>query len=83
MSTSRTRRSMPGPLKFNVFGRIMVVEPVDGGWELFVLGTDGKRQRSEVVIPPFVKEHELTQYLDDIFHEMATRERPGVVPLPQ
>jgi hypothetical protein len=31
------------------------------------------------VIPDFVQEHELAQFLDDMFHEMATRERPCVI----
>ena len=73
---------MPRRLKFNVFGEIMVAEPVNGEWRLFILGNDGKRRRCDVVIPAFVKEDELAQYLDDIFHERATRERPSVVPLP-
>ena len=73
---------MPGRLKFNVFGDIMVVESVNGEWQLFILGNDGKRRRSDVAIPAFVKENEVAQYLDDIFHERATRERPSVVPLP-
>ena len=68
-------------MKFNVFGRIMIVEPKDGAWRLFVLGNDGKRSPSDIVIPDFVKEHELAQYLDDIFHERATRERPCVIRL--
>jgi hypothetical protein len=31
------------------------------------------------VIPDFVQECELVQFLDDMFHEMATRERPCVL----
>lgn len=68
-------------LKFDVFGQIMIAERASGGWRLFVLGNEGKRSPAGVVVPDFVEEHELTQYLDDLFHESATRERPRVVRL--
>ncbi len=71
-----------GRLRFNVFGEIMVAERFDSEWRLFILGNDGKRRRCDVVIPAFIKESELAQYLDDIFHERATRERPSVILLP-
>ena len=73
---------MPSPLKFDVFGKIMVAELASDGWQLFVLGADGKRSRSDIVVPDFIQEHELAQFLDDIFHEMATRERPSVFAIP-
>jgi hypothetical protein len=69
-------------LKFNVFGRIMIAEASDEGWKLFVLGSDGKRSPADVVVPHFIRESELEQFLDDVFHEMATRERPSVRRLP-
>lgn len=69
---------MPSPLKFDVFGKLMIAEPTASGWQLFTSGPEGKRSRVEIVIPDFVQEHELAQFLDDIFHEMATRERPCV-----
>ena len=72
---------MPTRHKFDVFGKIMIVEPSANGWELFVLGHDGKRSLADVVIPDFVQEYELAQYLDDLFHEMATPANPCVRPL--
>jgi hypothetical protein len=69
-------------LKFDVFGRIMVAEASDEGWKLFVLGGDGKRSPADVVVPHFIREGELEQFLDDVFHEMATRERPSVRRIP-
>jgi hypothetical protein len=65
-------------LKFDVFGRIMIAERSGHAWKLFVVGGDGKRSPADVVVPHFVRESELEQFLDDIFHEMATRERPSV-----
>lgn len=40
---------------------------------LFDLGPDGKRRRAtDVVVPDFVTEAEIDQYLADVFHESAT-----------
>lgn len=69
---------MPDRLKFDVFGRIMVAEFSGDGWRLLVAGSDGKLAPADVVVPDFIQEHELEQYLDDVFHEMATHERPRV-----
>ena len=74
---------MPSPLKFDVFGTIMVVELSAEGWQLFTASTQGKRSRvDDIVIPHFIQEHELAQFLDDMFHEMATRQRPCVTRIP-
>jgi hypothetical protein len=72
---------VPTPLRFNVFGKIMLAEKLGEGWRLLVLGVDGKRSLAGVVIPDFIQEHEVGQYLDDIFHEMATLESPNVIQL--
>jgi len=60
-------------LKFSVFGKLMAVTATESGWAVFHLGAEGKRRPSELVIPDFVVEDELCQYLADIFHESATR----------
>jgi hypothetical protein len=65
-------------LEFDVFGKIISAERTDTGWRLFVLGAEGKRSPADVVVPDFVTEHELAQYLDDIFHEWASPDRPCV-----
>ena len=75
-------RNVPSRLKFDVFGKTIVAESSDDGWQLFVLGADGKRSPSEVVVPDFIREDELEQFLDDLFHEMATRERSSVTRIP-
>ena len=59
----------------------MLAERLGEGWQLLVLGVDGKRSPAGVVIPDFVQEHEVGQYLDDIFHEMATLDHPNVIRL--
>ena len=57
---------------FNVFGRIMAIERVEGRWNSYLLGSDGKRGRIELAVPSEVTRDELSQYLYDIYHEDAT-----------
>jgi hypothetical protein len=68
-----------GRYKFNVFGRIMLAELSTTGWRLLVIGNDGKRSPAGGVVPSIVKEDELCQYIDGIYHEMATPNRPAVI----
>lgn len=66
-------------IKLDVFGRHMMAERTSTGWQLFDLGSDGKRRpATDIVIPDFIAEAEIEQYLADIFHESATRKHPGV-----
>ena len=41
-------------------------------WQAYRVGADGKRTPSGFVIPDFVEEHELAQFLEDLFHESAS-----------
>ena len=59
-------------IRFNVFGRILAIEKQGPQWRAFLVGADGKRAPAGVVIPEFVEEAELEQYLFDLFHESAT-----------
>jgi len=72
---------MSGLLKFDVYGRVMFAEQIRGRWSLFVAGVDGKRRPVQVVVPDGLRADDIAQYLDDIFHEMATPARPAVVQL--
>lgn len=69
----------PQPIRFDVFGRRMVVERRDGGWLAFYPGNDGKRRPADFVIPPDVADAELGQYLADLFHEAWSPRHPDVV----
>ena len=78
-----TRRGKPRPtfhltpmtaMRFNVFGRILAIQRTAESWQVNAVGTDGKLGPAGFVIPDFVAEHELVQYLADLFHESA---RPG------
>jgi hypothetical protein len=68
-------------VKLDVFGKHMLVERVDGGWQTHLLGADGKRSPVNVAIPAGVTEAELMQYFDDLYHEAATPRHPAVVRL--
>jgi hypothetical protein len=67
------------PLKFDVFGRVVLVTKVDRGWKAYYCGPEGKRRSAlDIVIPKGVVESELQQYLADLCHEWATSRRPEV-----
>ena len=59
-------------LGFNVFGRIYLVERKGDLWQAYALGSDGKRSPAGFVIPDFIEEGEMEQFLFDLFHESAT-----------
>lgn len=59
-------------LRFSVFGRIVVVQREAGLWQAYAVGADGKRSLAGFVIPDFIDEEEIAQYLFDLFHESAT-----------
>ena len=66
-------------LKFEVFGRQLLVERNTGGWIVLYVGSEGKhRLAHDIVIPPDVPEAELECYLADLCHEWATAERSTV-----
>ena len=62
-------------LRFNVFGRIFAVRRDGESWQVYAVGSDGKLGHAGFEIPSFIADHELEQYLADIFHESA---RPGM-----
>lgn len=64
-------RNMDGQ-GFNFFGRIFLVRREAGLWQACALGSDGKRAPAGFIIPEFVEDGELEQYLYDLFHESAT-----------
>ena len=60
-------------LKFDVFGRDVLILERDGGWEVFYLGSEGKRRPAkDITVPSNISESKMTQYLDDLCHEWAT-----------
>jgi hypothetical protein len=60
-------------LKFDVFGRDVLIVDTGGRWETFYLGSEGKRRPAkDIVVPADIEESKLIQYLDDLCHEWAT-----------
>ena len=57
--------------RFQVFRQTVQIERVGPLWQAHVLGTDGKRRPADFIVPAFVEEAELAQYLFDLFHEDA------------
>jgi len=58
--------------RFNVFGRILDLEPVSTGWRCYAVGQDGKRAPVQLAVPADLPASDLGQYLYDIYHELAT-----------
>jgi hypothetical protein len=58
--------------RFNVFGKIYAVRREAGLWQAYAIGGDGKRVPAGFVIPDFIEDAELAQFLFDLFHESAT-----------
>jgi hypothetical protein len=59
-------------IRFNVFGRIVAVHRAGASWQAYAVGADGKRGPAGFVIPDFVQEEEIPEFLFDLFHESAT-----------
>ncbi|MDM8541954.1 hypothetical protein QUF90_12775 [Desulfococcaceae bacterium HSG9] len=60
-------------LKFDVFGRNVLIVETESGWQAFYLGNEGKRRPArDIIVPPNILESEIAQYLDDLCHEWAT-----------
>ncbi len=59
-------------LRFNVFSRIYAIQRQGNAWQAYAVGADGKRAPAGFVIPDFIGEADLEQYLFDLFHENAT-----------
>jgi hypothetical protein len=67
------RVSTPPSLKFNVYGRYVLVVERDGeNWRVLQAGDDGKRRlRDDIVIPSDLSPEGIAQHLDDLLHELA------------
>ena len=60
-------------LRFDVFGRDILIVESDNGWDTFYEGNDGKRRPAdEIVIPSIIVKSEIAQYLEDLCHEWAS-----------
>lgn len=58
--------------RFKVFGKLVAIVATVDGWAAYALGPEGKRRPADFVVPDFIPEEELGQFLADLFHESAT-----------
>lgn len=66
-------------LRFDVFGRELLVARNGDGWVVYHVGTDGKRRPArDLVVPADIAPGEIGRYLDDLCHEWATERHPRV-----
>lgn len=66
-------------LRFDVFGRQLVISRKEHGWAAWYLGPEGKKRPApDIVIPPNTAESDMTLYLGDLCHEWATEQHPDV-----
>ena len=65
-------------LRFNVFGRRVLVTESESGWTVFYLGEGTRIPAADIKLPPDILESEIEQWLDDICHEWATAQHPIV-----
>jgi hypothetical protein len=66
-------------IKINVFGRLLTAEQSERGWTIYYLSGDGKRRIADgIVVPSFITDLELDNYLADLCHEWATEKNPEV-----
>lgn len=54
------------------FGQIIAVQRNGSAWSTYLVGAGRKRLPIEIAVPPEVSAEELSQYLNDIYHEDAT-----------
>ena len=65
-------------LRFDVFGREVIVRSTAEGWQAVFPGGDGKSRLAGFPIPADLNEDEIIGYLDDLFHESASADYPRV-----
>lgn len=69
-------------MRFSVFGREVIVERRDDGWQAWYPGADGKRRPArDLVIPAALDAAEVQVYLSDLCHEWASPGNADVVRL--
>jgi hypothetical protein len=66
-------------IKIDVFGRMVLAQQFDKGWSTYYLSGDGKRRlANDIIVPSFVDQSEIENYLADICHEWASEKYPEV-----
>ena len=60
-------------MKFDVYGRFTLeVLRENDAWVAYNLGLGARTREDEIVIPSSLGAEEIAEYLDDLFHELAS-----------
>jgi len=60
-------------IKLDVFGRHVLAERTDYGWQMYYISREGKRRPADdLMVPSFVTESEIERFLADLCHEWET-----------
>jgi hypothetical protein len=66
-------------IKLEVFGKQVLAMRTNEGWSMFYLSDDGKKRPAyDILVPDFVNESEIENFLADICHEWATERNNSV-----
>ena len=66
-------------IKFDVYGKQIMVSRTGNRWNVDYMGDQGKRRpATDILIPDFISESEIEQFLSDLCHEWATEDHPVV-----
>ena len=58
---------------------MVMAERAPAGWRIFYVSPDGKRRPADdILVPEFVTESELVDFIADLCHEWATEKDSGV-----
>ena len=69
-------------IRFDVFGRSVLVVGSGDSWKAYYVGAEGKRRpATDIVIPTGTREAGLVEYLDDLCHEWANERNNRVTRL--
>lgn len=66
-------------IKFNVYGRQVLISQKGHGWTAWYVGPEGKKRPApDITVPASIPESGMTLYLGDLCHEWATEQHPDV-----
>ncbi|MEJ2283413.1 MAG: hypothetical protein P8X85_07455 [Desulfobacterales bacterium] len=70
---------MTNSITMDVFGRRIRAARSDRGWQMYYLSSDGKRRPADdIMVPAFVTESEIVNFMADLCHEWTTEKYPDV-----
>ena len=70
-------------MKLNAYGKIIEVIRSGDKWQVFYVGTEGKKRDARgLIIPSHISQEEVIHYLEDILHEGGKPENPHIKIIP-